>query len=133
MAGLGQSGAFTLEDAARERIGARFVSGACDEAGTTAATARTLERTGVLVDPHTAVGVAVAERHLGATPMITLATAHPAKFPDAVEAACGVRPELPDWARPMLTREERYEVLPAELGAVQAAIEAHSRAVRVAG
>ena len=75
-----------------------------------------------------AVGVAVAERHLGATPMVTLATAHPAKFPDAVEAACGERPELPDWARPILSREEAYRVLPADLGAIEQAIEsAHAR------
>ncbi len=47
--------------------------------------------------------------------MVTLATAHPAKFPDAVEAACGERPELPDWAASILTREERYQVLPADL------------------
>jgi threonine synthase len=87
----------------------------------------------VLVDPHTAVGVAVAERFLGATPMVTLATAHPAKFPDAVEAACGERPELPGWARPILSRKERYQVLPAELAAVESAIEARARVAETAG
>jgi threonine synthase len=59
--------------------------------------------------------------------MVTLATAHPAKFPDAVEAACGIRPELPDWARPMLSRREVYQVLPADLAVVEAAIEARTR------
>jgi threonine synthase len=63
--------------------------------------------------------------------MITLATAHPAKFPDAVEAASNVRPELPDWAMPMMSRPEKYQILPARLGAIEPAIEAHTRAVEV--
>jgi threonine synthase len=63
--------------------------------------------------------------------MITLATAHPAKFPDAVEAACGIRPELPDWARGGLSAPERYETLPADLATIEAAIEARSRAAKV--
>jgi threonine synthase len=132
MGGLGQSGAFMIDEAAQREIGARFASGACDEAETAATIARTLARTGMIIDPHTAVGVAVAERHLSATPMITLATAHPAKFPEAVEAACGIRPELPDWAKPILTRKERYDVLPAELATIEAAVEAHTRAVAAA-
>jgi threonine synthase len=85
------------------------------------------------VDPHSAVGIAVAERHLGMTPMVSLATAHPAKFPEAVEQACGVHPELPDWAQPILSREERYAVLPAELGAVEQAIENSTHDVVAAG
>ena len=131
MAGLDQSGAFTLERRRTRSIWPR----SSPPARPTRRRPRPRSRarcsgTGIVVDPHTAVGVAVAERHLGATPMVTLATAHPAKFPDAVEAACGVRPELPDWAKPILTREERYDVLPAELGAVERAIEARTRAAR---
>ena len=129
MAGLNQSGAFSLEREMHAPLQALFTSGVCDEAETAATIAGMLKRTGLVVDPHTAVGIAVAERHLGATPMVTLATAHPAKFPDAVEAACGVRPELPDWARAVLTLPEAYQVLPAELRAVEHAIEARSRAV----
>ncbi len=128
MAGLGQSGAFTLSDAAQRGLAPLFASGSADEAATAATIASTLVGTGLVVDPHTAVGIAVAEKHLGSTPMVTLATAHPAKFPDAVEAASGIRPELPDWARPMLSRKEVYQVLPAELAAVEAAIEARTRA-----
>jgi threonine synthase len=127
MAGLGQSGAFTLSDAAQRGLAPLFASGSADEAATAATIARTLMGSRLLVDPHTAVGIAVAQKHLGGTPMVTLATAHPAKFPDAVEAACGIRPELPDWARPMLTRREVYQVLPAELAVVEAAIEARTR------
>jgi threonine synthase len=133
MASLAQSGAFTLGDAARKSLAALFSSGAATEAESAATIARTSERTSLVVDPHSAVGIAVAERHLGTTPMVSLATAHPAKFPEAVEQACGVRPELPDWAQSVLLREERYAVLPAELGAVEQAIEDRTHAVMAAG
>ena len=129
MSGLGQSGAFTIGETAQASLTSDFASGSADEAATSAAIARTLDRAGLVVDPHTAVGIAVAERHLGAAPMVTLATAHPAKFPKAVEAACGIRPSLPDWAQPILLGEELYQVLPVELAAVEQAVEARSRAV----
>ena len=66
-----------------------------DEAGTSAMITRALHETGEVLCPHSAIGVSVAENHIGETAMITLATAHPAKFPDAVEAATGERPSLP--------------------------------------
>ena len=78
----------------------------------------------MLVDPHTAVGLGAA-RQAGATgdvPMVCLATAHPAKFPDAVEAATGIRPPLPDHLADLFERDERYERLPNDLAAVQAHI-----------
>jgi threonine synthase len=133
MAGLKQSGAFTLSEAARKKMSELFVSGSASEAETLAAIRSTHNATGIVVDPHSAVGVAVAEKHLGATPMITLATAHPAKFPEAVEKACGVHPELPEWAKPILTREENYRVLPATLAAVEQAIENAFGPVMAAG
>ncbi len=125
MQGLAQSGAYTLDRPARDALTAIFASGMADEAETRKTIARLRRDDGVLVDPHSAVGISVAGRFLGPTPMVTLATAHPAKFPDSVEAACGERPELPDWARPVLTAEEDYRVLPADLRAVEAAIEDH--------
>jgi threonine synthase len=131
MDGLGQSGAFTLSENVLKALAADFSSGTCDEAETAATIARFRKSSDTLLDPHSAVGVAVAERHMDAVPMVTLATAHPAKFPDAVEKASGERPELPDWARVILSREERYEVLPADLSAVEQAIETHSQATRV--
>ena len=72
--------------------------------------------------PHTAVGVKVAEEHLGAAPMITLATAHPAKFPDAVEAAMGTRPALPDRMADLFDRPERMTRVTNDLAALQALI-----------
>jgi len=62
----------------------------------------------------------VAERHLGEVPMVTLATAHPAKFPDAVERATGLRPGLPARMADLFDRPERVTNLPGELRAVQA-------------
>jgi threonine synthase len=123
MAGLTQSGAFTLGEAPRKKLGEIFQSGSADEKATADVIARLHRGDGILIDPHSAVGVAVAEEHLGATPMVTLATAHPAKFPDAVEAATGVRPELPEWARAILTRKESYRTLPADLATVEQAVE----------
>jgi threonine synthase len=87
---------------------------------------------GYLLDPHTAVAVAVAEkeRREGAAPMVVLSTAHPAKFPDAVRAACGITPELPDWLGDLGTRPERITVLPNDQGAVERFISAASSAAR---
>jgi len=129
MAGLAQSGAFTLDDGTLSAMRPLFASGSCDEAQTAARMKKTLQDSGYQADPHTAVALAVAERHLGATPMISLSTAHPAKFPDAVEAACGTRPELPAWTGKLMEKEEVYEVLPARLETVEQAIENRSRAV----
>ena len=75
----------------------------------------------MLVDPHTAVGIGAAQRELaegaGGTHLV-MATAHPAKFPDAVEQAMGIRPPLPDALSDLYEREERYEVLPNDLATV---------------
>ena len=133
MAGLAQSGAFTIDAASHQRITEIFTSGSCTEAETAATIKRLLGETGILIDPHTAVGVSVAERQAtGGTPMITLATAHPAKFPDAVKAAAGTHPELPKWTGDLMDREEVYSVLPADLAAIELAIEERSRAVHPA-
>jgi threonine synthase len=133
MAGLAQSGAFELSPKARMAAAALFVSGRADEDETARTIADTHQRTGALLDPHGAVAVSVAKRHLGATPMITQATAHPGKFPEAVFAACGIRPELPQAISSALSKREKFLVLPADLGAVEAAIEAHTRAAAMVG
>jgi threonine synthase len=88
-------------------------------------------RTGILIDPHTAVAVASAQAEIaergGGTPIVALACAHPAKFPDAVERATGIRPDLPAGLGEFVERRERTVVLPNELGAVTRFIRAHSR------
>ena len=81
-------------------------------------------RTGLMICPHTAVGVRAAQSRRGdpRTPMVALATAHPAKFPDAVEAACGVRPALPERMADLMERPERVISAPNALEAIEAAI-----------
>jgi threonine synthase len=99
----------------------RFDAASLDDRATLEVIREVHESTGVLVDPHTAVGIGAARaRRRGARPMVALATAHPAKFPDAVEQATGIRPPLPARLADLLEREERYDVLPADFDAVRA-------------
>jgi threonine synthase len=119
-----RAGAFTVPPEALAALRRVYASGRASEPETAAAIARTLAETGELLCPHTAVGVAVAERYLGPEPMITLATAHPAKFPEAVQAATGRRPALPARLADLFDRPERVTDLPADLGALQALIRA---------
>ena len=96
-----------------------------------AATIRAVKReTGSFIDPHTAVGVAVAEKDArdSVVPMVVLSTAHAAKFPDEVEAACGERPSLPEWLSDLESRQERVTVLPADQSAVERFVLSASRA-----
>ena len=74
-----------------------------------------------MICPHTAVGLHAARARRGdpAVPMVMLATAHPAKFPDAVEAACGVRPALPPRLADLMTRPERVMRVPNDLAAIE--------------
>jgi len=106
---------------ARERFSAYRVG----EEETLAMMAEILGSTGEIVDPHTAVGLAAAKAMRAETegPMITLATAHPAKFPDAVMRAVGVKPALPEHLRDLMTRPERLTALPNDVAAIQAHID----------
>ena len=99
MGALAQSRWFTLPGRQLSVLRSIFSADRADENETAAAIRTVLRETGRFIDPHTAVGVAVAEKETRdpSLPMVVLATAHAAKFPDAVEAACGVRPPLPDW------------------------------------
>ncbi|MFL5071629.1 MAG: threonine synthase [Xanthobacteraceae bacterium] len=132
MASLAQSRRFLIDARALAEIRSHFSAGRADEEET-AATIRTVRKeTGYLLDPHSAVAVAVAEKESRdpALPMIVLGTAHPGKFPDAVAAACGVTPSLPDWLADLPRRAERVSVLPADQGAVERHILAASRAAQ---
>ena len=123
MASLAQSGAFTIEAGPLGAIRAEFASGASDMAETGKVIAHTLKETGELLDPHTAVGLAVArEQRDYSGPMVILATAHPAKFPDAVERASGRRPGLPPRLAPLMMAEERVSVLANDPEGVKAFI-----------
>ncbi|MCD8568417.1 MAG: threonine synthase, partial [Geovibrio sp.] len=82
------------------------------------------EETGYILDPHSAVGVKAALEMggEGQGPMICLATAHPAKFPDAVEKAINLRPALPDHLQGLMEREEKFDIISNDLNAIQACI-----------
>jgi len=97
-----------------------FQAARVDDDETIAIIADVCRHTGELIDPHTAVGIGAGRRHrVDGVPMIITATAHPAKFPDAVERATGRRPALPEHLADLLDRPERTSVLPNDLGAVQ--------------
>jgi threonine synthase len=132
MGSLAQSGGFAVAPQALADIRAEF---SADRAGEeeVAATIRTvLRETGQCIDPHTAVGIAVAEKEQRdpALPMVVLSTAHAAKFPDAVEAACGIRPALPEWLGDLGKRSERVTRLPADQAQVERCVLAAIRAAR---
>jgi threonine synthase len=122
-----ETGAFSVSQGALESLRAQFASGRASEAETSATIARTLAQTGELLCPHSAVGVHVAEQHLGAVPMVTLATAHPAKFPDAVAAASGIRPPLPPRMADLYDRPERVTRVANDLSALKSLIEERRR------
>lgn len=113
MDSLKQSGRFVLPDATLAAIREEFDAGRADETETAAAIRAAWREAGELVDPHTAVALAVADRDTTDTtvPNIVLSTAHPAKFPDAVEAACGQRPQLPAWLDGLMTKSEHMKVM----------------------
>ncbi len=133
MAALAQSHRFRIGDRALTQMRSFFVADRALEDETAAAIRTTRRETGYLIDPHTAVAVAVAEKEHRdlAVPMVVLSTAHPAKFPNAVEKACGIRPGLPDWLADLGSRPERVTALPPDLSAVESHILAHSRVARV--
>ena len=119
---LAETGGFAIEDRRLEATRELFAAHCLDDGGTEATMAAVHRETGIVLDPHTAVGVAAgrALRPDAATPMIALGTAHPAKFATAVARATGVRPALPPRLADLAERPERCEVLPNDLTAVQA-------------
>jgi threonine synthase len=121
----------TLPASAAECASARSLFAACsvDDAQTRQSIAATYRETGELLDPHSAVAVAAAKRagRDAGVPMVALACAHPAKFPDAVAAACGVRPALPARLADLLERPERRPRLANDLRAVEDYVRAHAR------
>jgi len=132
MGSLAQSRRFSIAAPALSKMRALFTADRADEEES-AATMRAMKReAGYCADPHTAVALAVAEKEARdpTIPMIALSTAHPAKFPDAVEAACGMRPALPEWLGDLNARKERVTVLPADQAAVERFVTNASRAAR---
>lgn len=131
MESLKQSGSFEIAPEALKAIRREFKAGRASEKQVAETMRNTRADTGYLLDPHTAVGVFVAKANEKSnSPMITLATAHPAKFPKAVKDATGIDPALPLWLGDLMDRQERFEVLDADLKAVENFIGSHARAAR---
>jgi threonine synthase len=121
MADLAAERRFVIPADTLERIRADFSAERVDETACTAEMARLYRESGLLVDPHSAVGLVAGRRLLAAAsaaPVIALGTAHPAKFPDAVERATGVRPQLPPHLDSLMDRKETIVVLPNDRNAV---------------
>jgi len=117
------AGGFSLSQGALARMRAEFDSGACSEDETSETIKMMAETTGEVLCPHSAVAVKVArDQGVSATPMVALATAHAAKFPDAVEVACGLRPDLPPHMADLFERDERVTRCTNDLGALKTLI-----------
>ncbi len=132
MGQLAQARAFTIADGPLARIRAEFSAQAVPEPEVADEIGATHREAGYLLDPHTAIGVRAARTALArdpATPRVVLATAHPAKFPDAVEKASGIRPELPAHLADLYARDERFSVVANDQGAVERFIRERSRIV----
>ncbi|MGY3618906.1 threonine synthase [Bradyrhizobium sp. USDA 10063] len=132
MDSLKQSGRFVLPAATLAAIREEFDAGKADETETAAAIRAAWREAGDLVDPHTAVALAVADRDSADSriPNIVLSTAHAAKFPDAVEAACGVRPQLPAWLDGLMTKPEHLKVMKSDQAEVEKFVLSVSRAAK---
>ncbi|MXP08716.1 threonine synthase [Pseudoblastomonas halimionae] len=120
MKALAENGRFHLTHAQRDLVDARFSSASADEPAIVAATRWANERAGQVIDPHTAAGLHAA-LHSDLphdVPIVTLGTAHPAKFPDAVAAALGERPPMTEALQEMFARPELYEVVDADAEAI---------------
>lgn len=116
-----KSGAVSVDDARLAAAREKFSASRLDDDGTQRVIREIYETTGELLDPHSAIGVDAARQCRGdeAVPMVALATAHPAKFPDAVKAATGIHPELPDRMSDLFERDEAFDSLPNDIAAVQ--------------
>ena len=125
-----KTGELAVEPERMARLGELFRAGRASEEETRAAIRRVFEESGQVIDPHTAVGVEVGRRlrRPGEGPLVCLATAHPAKFPETVTEATGRRPTLPPHLADLVTREERFVVLDADLAAVQEFVRRTGRA-----
>ena len=118
---LKQSQSYAVPGEAHDKILKSFTGTRLDDDGTTRVIQQVFNDTDMLIDPHTAVGVHAAQTSNldPSIPRLTLATAHPSKFPDAVEAATGNRPSLPPNLADLFERKERFTSLEADLGAVK--------------
>ncbi|HET6184093.1 MAG TPA: threonine synthase [Acetobacteraceae bacterium] len=123
------SGRMEVPERAWNRARASFRGFRLDDAGTEAEIARLWRRCGYIADPHSAIGIAAARTlpPMPGTPVVAMATAHPAKFPEPVARATGQHPKLPARLVGLLEKPERFTVAPNDLGAVAALVRGFAR------
>jgi threonine synthase len=125
MRGFDETRAMQLTNSQRENAARLFTSVSADPKATTAALQWAHRHAGQVIDPHTAVGLhaslvcADEGTTPRGTPIVTLATAHPAKFRDAVERAIGIRPQLPSRVGDLFGREEQFTSISGEYAAAR--------------
>jgi threonine synthase len=131
IAAFRRGGALPPDDQAWQATGKLFAGHRAEDDDTLAEIGNTYRRSGMLIDPHTAVAVAAARAQLAhdesGAPMVALATAHPAKFADAVERGAGVRPAMPEALAEIMEKPERVAVLPNDAAAVARFIRERAR------
>ena len=128
-----QTGRYTLAPDMMDVLRTTFASGRKGDVETLDVIAQTYKKHDVIVDPHTAVGLGVAADYMSAHPdelVVSLATAYPGKFPDAVEKAIGFVPDMPPVLAALADKQERYSVLPNDLTAIQKAVLGHAERTR---
>ena len=128
MQGFRKSGRLAVGENRWRAAADLFTACSLSDAETLARIGREHAATGELLDPHSAIGVGAADALPRDVPVVALATAHPAKFPDAVEQATGIRPALPARLADLDGRPERVTVLRNDLRQVQEFVRAHTRA-----
>lgn len=118
---FGETGNFSLPHELMKKACGDFSARRTDDSETLETIQKIHKETGYILDPHTAVGIKAALKisKTAKGPVVTLATAHPAKFPDAVEKATGTRPALPDHLSDLLSRPEKFDILPNDLQKIQ--------------
>ena len=129
MADLDQDGVFRLGDGAMEEMRSEFDGRSVSEDEILGCMRQVMDNAGIAIDPHTAVGIVAgrAHRRAGNGAMVYLSTAHPAKFPDAVNRAVGAPSVLPTRLADLHEREERFDVLPNDLDVVKAYVAERGR------
>jgi len=126
MTQLAEQGRFSVSKDQLALARRDFVSHRTDDDACLATIKALWRETGQVIDPHSAAGVAAARAYSGSGPVVSLATAHPAKFPDAVERAIGTRPELPPRLADLMDRPEHFTTVANDIAAVKAFVREHA-------
>jgi len=129
MRDIKNNGRFALDTEQMHKAREQFSAHRCDDEQTLKIMRRCYEETGIIIDPHTAVGLhgALATKDDPSIPIVNLACAHPAKFPDAVEKAIGIRPSLPDHMAGLLDKPEYLTPMPNDLKKIEDYVQSKTR------